>query len=109
MSGRRRMNSVRLQGAQRLTGGRPVQVDPGKNGERVSELQADEHPVLERRAQRPLALHQRCAKGNYTLALGDPPRKGAVVQLVVFRSRKCLLKIVREDVVGPSSANVPGL
>src|SRR2546421_12201849 len=82
---RHRTNSRRLQCVHWLTAGLSVQVDPGEHRQRMPELEAHKHPVLQRRAQGVFAFAQGGPEGHHAGTRGNAPPVTAIVELVVRR------------------------
>src|SRR5271155_3523371 len=76
--------------SRRLSGSQPailylVQINAGQHGQFVSEFEADENPILQRRAQFALTFAQGFSKRGHAFQLWDFARERTVVQLVVRR------------------------
>ena len=78
------MKSRRLSGRHPAIGNL-VQINAGEHRQFVPQPQADENPVLQRRAQFALAFAQGFSERGHALQLGDFARERAVFQLVVER------------------------
>ncbi len=82
------MNSLRLQGVQRLTSGLFVQIDPVDNRQFVRELQTENNPVFERGTKCSLALRQGFTEGDDTRALRNATCQ-VVSQLTAWEREGC--------------------
>lgn len=78
------MNSRRLSGRQAAMLNL-VQINSGKHGQFLSELQPDKNPILQRRAQFAFAFAQSLAERRNALEFGYFARERSVFQLVITR------------------------
>jgi hypothetical protein len=62
----------------------------------MTELQADQNPILQRGAQFLLAGAQRLAKRRHAWQLGDFAGKRPIVQLVLMRQRQRRFNVCRQ-------------
>src|SRR6266849_1708970 len=92
------MNSLRLQGIHRLTGGFLVQVNASHNRQVMPKFQAKQNPFFQRRTQLVLACAQRRRKCHHAGTRWDSCGKCSVFELVVDSLFHGSLDVLAQDI-----------